>query len=311
MIDHYDTRKAAAITENIERCNPGWEINVSRAEISLPESAVQQGYEFIHQWQELFPRERTWVQENVGIPSLIARFDATMDREGNLRPYEIEERPGGIGVTTTFNEDFRKRLTEVTRTWPPFQVVVSGKRTETDDGRWVEEVRLEGADPVKVYLVRAEPEETEFHHLEPRSISALKSKGDRSYGVGMGFWSPIHSEEEIEWDKPFALKLPQGSKGNGFRLWIPGNDLPGVSTQREILETLQAQRVMYKQEYIPPIELNGSGATWWMIHRVFYGYDLSKKDWSYLGGFYNARQNMVVYGSGDAIFGPIVVGGNT
>jgi hypothetical protein len=306
MIDIYSSERTRAITNDIERCNPGWEINVSRTEISIPERAVGQGYEYIHQWQKLFPRERTWVQENIGIPSLIVRFDATMDTRGNLQPYEIEERPGGIGVTTFFNEDFRKRLTELTRTWPPFQVVVSDKRTGTDDGRWAEEVRLKNASPDKLCLVRAEPDETEFHHLEHRSISSLISKGDRFYGVGMGFWSPIHSEEEVGWEEPFALKLPQGSKGNGFCLWIPGNGLPGVSTKDEILKTLQTQKVMYQQPYFPPIELNGNGKTWYMIHRIFYGYDLSKGEWDYLGGFYNARQNLVVYGSSDAIFGPVV-----
>jgi hypothetical protein len=63
---------------------------------------------------------------------------------------------------------------------------------------------------------------------------------------------------------------------------------------------------MYQQPYFPPIELNGNGKTWYMIHRIFYGYDLSKGEWDYLGGFYNARQNLVVYGSSDAIFGPVV-----
>jgi hypothetical protein len=127
----------------------------------------------------------------------------------------------------------------------------------------------------------------------------------------MDFWSPIYPEEEIDWDEPFALKLPQGSKGNKFHLWVPGNNLPGVSSQNEILETLQAQKIMYKQDYFPPVELKENGETWWMIYRVFYGYDLSKGGWDYLGGFYNARKNLVVYGSSDAIFGPVVPNGKS
>lgn len=307
MIDRYNPDLAASIRNSVETKTLGWDVNVSRVETSLPEKAVQQGYELINKWSRSFQEENTWVRQNLGIPSLIARIDSTLDPYGNMLPYEIEERPGGIGATSVINPEFCKRLAETTQTWPTFQVVVSEKRTGFDDGLWAETVNLKNISSDKLYFVRAEPEETEFHFLEPQSISSLKEKGNKSYGVALGLWKPVNSPDQLEWDRAFALKPVQGSKSRDVRLWDPNNRrAQGIATRTKIENTLNNQGVMYQQDYFPPIELGDNGSTLYMIHRVFYGYDIGKNKWNYMGGFYNIRPSLVIHGAHDTIFGPVI-----
>lgn len=314
MVDRFSPDLAAAIAGKVETKTLGWEgVNVSAAEISLPEIAVLQGHGLVSQWSSLFVKENTWVQQNLGIPTVIARVDASLDPDGNLLPYEIEERPGGIGAATVYNPDFRERLSELKKGWPDFDVVVSEKRTGHDDGLWASVVRLEDINPDRLYLIRAEPEESEFHKLEPNSVSSLKGKGSKAYGVQMGLWKLVNSPDCLDWNKPFALKPTQGSKSRDVRLWDPDpkvrRNYQGYATETKIKDTLAHHGVMYEQDFLPPIELHGNEKTLYMIYRVFYGYDIPAQQWKYLGGFYNVRPSKKVHGARDTIFGPVVVNG--
>ena len=190
--------------------------------------------------------------------------------------------------------------------------MVSKERKGHDDALWADVVSLEDARPDMLCLVRAEPEEQEFHPLEPSSISSLKGKGNKMYGVQMGLWKPISSQDSLDWDRPFALKPVQGSKSRDVRLWDPDNHrAQGIATRTKITETLQRHGVMYQQDYIPPIEIGNNGKTLYMIHRVFYGYDLPEQKWKYIGGFYNVRPSLIIHGARDTIFGPVVPNGSS
>lgn len=167
-----------------------WRFEVSPKKEALTVTAIEQSMAALKKWAACFPREKSWAQQNYGIPSLIVRLDCTAN--GNISIYEIEERPSGIGIACKLNPDFKPKLQILKSKWPEFKSLVSPKRNACDDGFWLDsttfEESLKGND---LLLIRAEPEEEEYHPLQGRSISTLKNKGDKSYGVEMGLWQAV------------------------------------------------------------------------------------------------------------------------
>ena len=280
-----------------------WQVNYSRKPVIFPALAVRQGLEFLKSWEQSFPREDTWARNQFNIPSLFVRFDCIV-RDGQLIVYEIEERPAGLGLTSRVNGEFAVELKAMAKLWPEFRVEISPLRSGTDDHLWLHLLPKSAAGSDLV-LVRAEPEETEFHHLEAASVSSLKSKGDKGYGVKMGFWSRVATAEELPWDSCFVLKPLQGSKLKDLEIWDP-EWRPGSSVRAKIIEAMSKNSGMFLQHLHPPMD-TGIKQFPWMIFRVFFGYDPGSREWRCLGGNWNARHNLRIHGALDAIFGPAVV----
>ena len=196
-----------------------------------------------------------------------------------------------------------EKFEEMKSQWPSFKIIVSPNRKWNDDYLWGGCCDTTS----NLVLVRAEPEEKEFHYLEQKSISSLKSKGDKGYGIKMGLWHLIKDKEipPWAWKEGFSLKPLQGSKLKGIEIWDP-KKRDGYSTKARINRTLEANNFqMYYQPFISPME-TGIEDHKWMIYRVFYGYQIQKKQWEYLGGFWNARSNLRMHATPDSIFGPVV-----
>src|SRR3989344_1090174 len=305
-----------------------WVTNIVPEPKSMPQTAEQEGKELVKRWESCFPKENTWVQRELGVPSLIVRLDATLEGE-HLRAYEVEERPAGIGVSYTTNPAFKERLQDVARTWPKFDVVISERRNGHDDQLWTPlKSREEAVKGTELVLVRAEPEEEEFHCLEDRSVSSLKQKGDKSYGEKLGLWRKVQTPEDLPAPcEPFVLKPLQGSKTRDVFMYLPNSmaksqysipelkmTAPGAYTrsrvERELIRHTQGSGGMYCQPFYPPVEsgLDGDmGKNYrWMIYRVYYGLNTQTREWNYLGGQWNARNNLKIHGDGDAVIGPVV-----
>lgn len=292
--------------------NGEWATRFSLRERVFSPDLIRQGESFIGKWNavwnKIFPTENTWIRKNHGIPSLIVRLDCTV-QNGELKLYEVEERPAGIGVTRQVNPQFKEKLASISKTWPGFKSVVSPLRRGSDDSSWRETIDLETAAKNKeLVLVRAEPAETEFHTLAGQSVSTIQHKGDKQYGEKMGLWSPVSSIDQLDWGQAFVLKPRKGSKTQEVFFWHPTERrLQGLSTKTKIMNILSGQpEGMYLQPYHPPMESEIPDASH-MIYRVFYGYNIQKKKWECLGGVWNARPNVKVHGAGDTIFGPVVV----
>jgi len=280
----------------------GWTVNCSTSEAIIPDNSIQQARAVVLRWSTVFPEENTWVRTNLGIPSLIVRLDSTINGNG-LEIYEIEERPAGIGISYVLNEEFRMRLDSIKKTWPPFDVVISKQRKGSDDALWTNVTDLETASGL--ILARAEPDETDFHEVESKLVSSLRRKGDKSYGLQLGMWDKVHSQTDLNWETPFVLKPLQGSKTRDVQIWHP-QELRGRSTKSKISRVFdQHSEGMYRQPFHPPVELKLNGETYYMIYRVFFGYNLENHNWEYLSGLWNARPNLKIHGASDAIFGPI------
>ncbi|MDO8609857.1 MAG: hypothetical protein Q7R95_04870, partial [bacterium] len=221
-----------------------------------------------------------------------------------LKPYEIEERPAGIGLALKLNSQFGVNLLRMINTWPDYKVVLSPKRSKggTDDSCWREIVDLSTAQQNEyLVLVRADPDEKEFDSLSSRSVSTISKKGSKKYGVQMGLWKEIQLGDQLPTNRVFVLKPKVGSKASGIKVLIPGTNQK---------ETIQAAfdanpNGFYLQDYYPPMNsglLNYPN----MIYRVFYGYNLKSREWEFLGGFWNASPHLIVDGGKDTIYGPII-----
>jgi hypothetical protein len=299
----------------------GWTFHYSSREHPFPMAAQFKARELLAAWGQHFPKEDTWVQRNYGVPSLLVRLDATFHNQ-EMEIYEVEERPSGIGLSRALNPSFRAKLDQMCQKWPDFKVVISDdpRRKGTDDFLWAEVERPENLNG-DLALVRAEPDETAYHHLAAKSVSSLQTKGDKSYGEAMGLWDRIEDPDQLPWEEPFTIKPLQGSKTRDVYIWLP-NDLsrdyrvagsksvPGSFTRGKITQALleaQPKGGMYRQRFYPPMESGLGDEYKWMIHRVFYGYDPETDNWECMGGLWNARTNLKIHGATDAACGPIKV----
>lgn len=281
-----------------------WDVNCCAAPRVFSAEASKQALALLGKWQKVFAKENTWAQSYVGIPSLIVRLDCIV-RDGQLVVYEVEERPAGVGISSIVNPEFGKRFVELASTWQPFSVVVSPFRRATDDSLWQEQLPW-GNHESGLVLVRAEPEEQQFHLHEPNSVSSLKRKGDKGYGEALGLWQKVKFSDELNWSESFVLKPLQGSKLKDLEIWDPQRR-PGSSRREVVEQTLAASpRGMFCQKLFPPME-SGIARFPWMIFRVFFGYDHKCNEWKALGGNWNARHNLRIHGATDAIFGPAVI----
>lgn len=267
----------------------------------------------IREWVGSFPKEDTWVQKNLGIPSLFIRLDCVVREDGNIGLYEIEERPSGLSTAKKINKRFSETLAEVRKQWPEFKVLISSKRTGDDDWGWdIEKVTYEEAlSSDSLLLIRAEPEELEYHAFESRSISSLIQKGNKRYGLSMGLWKEVtlHDFDNFNWNKGFCLKPFVGSKCSDIEIWYPGLSAKdrkgsGASSQNKIRETLEKNKSMFFQEFINPMISSNEEN---MILRVFFLYNPKDKEYEYAGGFWNSRgTNFKIHGATDTTFGPVV-----
>ena len=270
----------------------------------FPEECVEQGIKILNDWSNFFPHEDTWVRKELGIPSVLVRFDCVHNKNG-LFVYEIEDKPMGVGIVLGFlkNEEFAKRLESVQKTWPDFKIVISPKRTRRGDDYLWRPIIAPHEWAGEYVLTRAEPQEDDFHQFETHAISPIKREGDKSYGIHLGWWREVSSPCEIDWDKPFVLKPLQGTRMKDIEIFHPGKrGKEGFSTRTRTERVLKANGTMYHQQYVPPLE-SGIEKYRHMIFRVYFGFDATKHQWKYLTGAWNARSCVRIHGASDTLFG--------
>jgi hypothetical protein len=279
-----------------------WEVRVSDEAIQLPEWIAETGKRVLSKWQRVFPKERSWIQNEFGIPSFIVRVEGVPVGD-RFHFFEIEERPAGVGMTSMHSPSFADNLGKLTSVWPHFKVLVSEARQGAgDDYLWREIVTPQQVHDSDLLMIRAEPEETEFHQFANRSVSSLIEKGNKVYGEKFGWWSKVSSEHELPWKSPFVIKPCQGSKARGLEIWDPIKKRKGCSTKSRIIKTLSRAGKMYCQPLADPITHEDG----MMFYRIFYGYDPRSSEWVCLGGCYNVRPNLRIHGASDAFFGALV-----
>lgn len=268
-------------------------------------SLIEQGELLIKKWEKAFPKENTWARQNLGVPSLIIRLDC-VEQDGKLRIFEVEERPSGVGITSLLNWDFKERLMKISQSWPDFKICISEQRNGGGDHHlWREVVSIYQAERGnELLLLKSEPGEEEFWKFESRSVSSLKRKGDKSYGVKMGLWREVRAGEGLDWSQPFVLKPTQGSKCRDVVIWHPKRKaFKGIATKTKITATLERHSRMYLQQLIFPAKERDK----WLMYRVFWGYDIDAKRWICLGGAYLISPSIKIHGTPETIIGALTL----
>lgn len=279
-----------------------WNLNVSDRLELFPRWAARQGIELLARWERVFPMEETWVRRTHGTPSLLVRLDCVVEAD-QLRIYEVEERPAGVGISTIVNSQFADLFAEVRQSWPAVTVVMCPTRRGGDDYLWANQVvvGVENAPAEGIVLARCEPHQDEFHHLEPRSVSTLREEGNKGYGVDLGLWSVVSSPDQLPWAEGFALKPVYGSKSKDIVVWTGAKRDRGASTRSQVERVLVKNGSMYCQPLIRPMV----GPEGQYIFRVYFA--RGKDGWRCIGGLWMARNNLVVHGAGDSVTGPAVI----
>ena len=279
-----------------------WQVNVKNQVIQLPDWIADAGKNAVQKWEKIFPKEANWVQNEFNIPSFIVRAEGVPVGD-KFHFFEIEERPAGIGVVSRFSPSFADKLEQLSGSWPDFKVLVSEDRQGSgDDYLWRKIVTADQVEASDLLLIRAEPEESEYHRFMSRCVSSLVEKGNKIYGEKLGWWKTVYNDGDLPWESPFVIKPCRGSKARGLEIWDPIKKRKGSSTRSKIVRTLSETTGMYCQPLVDPIE-HQEGM---MIYRIFYGFDPKTCDWVCLGGCYNIRPNLRIHGAKDAIFGALV-----
>jgi hypothetical protein len=307
----------------------GWEANFSPVIETVTQRVVTSLLDIIHKWQGIFPLADTWVGEEYKIPSLFVRLDFVI-HDGKVWVYEIEDRPCGLGFTSAINEFFAERALAMKTKWPKIRWVKSAFR-ETDDEPFFGpplslEDALEGDYPH--LLVRSRPEEVAYHPLERRSVSTVSQEGNKRYGAALKWWDIVtaHQNEDGTWyldsplQGPCVVKPVQGTRARLVMVHYPNPNADTKQLQTDIITgggeirsakslvkaiVQQPNRQMCVQPFIPPMRLPHQPHLN-TIYRFMFGFDPTCRKWVPLGGTWNALNRLIVHGTPDTIFGPLV-----
>ena len=273
-------------------------------------------------WQNVFPYEPTLAMTQFGVPSLIARFDGTLQGEA-FEPYEIQVGCGWVGYAGVANTKFCAIRDEFAKhKWPQFKVVMPHTRKDQDDDLWLPRIdareAFEDSGPL---LVRYSAHSTKWKRLPAsqqkaliaRSLKPVVTQLDKRYGIVLGWWRPVgfaqtHQGNALPWNTSFVLKPLHGHGSHGVMIWNAAQR-EGRATRTQILNALEKNKWMYLQSFIPPMRMEIGGDDYNVIYRPFFGYDPQGKKWEPMHGVWTARPypNLRIHGSSDALSGPLYI----
>lgn len=292
-----------------------WQVNYFCEPVVAMNRIEQQAQELIAGWLSVFPKEETWVQQNYRIPSLLLKLDY-FEQNGKIQLCEIEDRPDGIGVVSLVNQDFAKKLSALKCKWPCFSSVVSDQRKICDDYLWLgRQISLaEALENDDLILARCEPAEADFHVLQARSVSTIKTEGMKCYGEKMQLWRRMSSEnlDQLDWDSGFVCKPIQGSKSQGVEIFHPKrkrlqkDGYDGVSSRSRIEERF-FRAEGFVQEFMDPQRISIGTTEYLKLNRLYFGFDPEFEHFVCLGGQIVASRNFVIHGSDKGFIMPLVI----
>ncbi len=250
--------------------------------------------------------EQTLVQKKFGLPTLVGRLDCTINKQGDIVAYELEDSPSGIGITDTIHraigqpgiaEQVRLHYTDMTGQLP--FVIVSGARNHGNDDplvvgsnnyfyqRGVQTIPISLNDDqlVIVKAIPGQPNSLEgYRELVERSVCTMESEGDKTYGSRIGLFQRVESEQELLVDDltgevaSQALKRALGSMALGIKLYLDTNDKARYGKGRSVTLTnlknslngyLEEDGFAYTQKFEPAIRAQNPQGRKNLILRVF------------------------------------------
>ncbi|MGH2506302.1 MAG: hypothetical protein ACRDHZ_02635 [Ktedonobacteraceae bacterium] len=318
----------------------GWNFHYCDVPETMPAGIISRAQDLLQSWRNIFPLGKTWVGRTYGVPSLFVRFDCVYSESGELRVFEIEERPCGIGVSALLNSHFRTRLLEIKEEWPPFGWICSATRPG-DDELWLgKPLSLDDArSGNQLLLIRSRPEETLYHEFEERSVSSLLHEGDKRYGEVLGLWRIVRWERDIDpengaagyiappLDGACVLKPVQGTRCRDVAIYFDGQitirKVPGIGkkpffkgqplikTRADVVGTVGAEYLvrrheeMVMQPFFMPMSLAAAPDKNGIL-RCYFGFSPSADGYVPLGGVWAASAALRVHGEEGTTFGPLL-----
>lgn len=324
---------SATLAETIE-LTPGplqrfGELEVATAEtiVELTEEHKQQMTEAIRDGLMLFDAEDTIPESTLarkitGLPTMLARIDCSIV-DGCVHPFEIEERPNGIGITTVLggtilnmNQVVREHFATLIGTVPT--VVAADDRMNRIDDTFTEIRSLDGDHDGSPVLLRTEPGQLSDEHKEliALSVSTARSEGSKGYRERTGHAHIVDSTDAISAEEhSMVIKALQCSKAQHVDIVLSADDRAvhgkrGTVTKSRALrnaeEAIARDGAVIIERFIPPIKARVGEATGNMILRVFAAVS-SPQEIRLLGGVHVTRPELVVHGARNAINGLVIV----
>lgn len=285
-----------------------WSTQTTTTRYTLDETLIKQLLIWVQEWAELpIHNESTWVQQEVGVPTLIARFD--LHPEGKV--IELEIRPQGVGTTKQINSRFVDLLAGVQASWPNFSSVQTERHAKhgCDDHLWLQRHTL-GQEPAEgLVLVRNMTGETAANHLASRAVAPVANEGDKSYGEAMGWWQKSYDPQNLPWNEAFVIKPLAGAKSHSVGIWVPSTSKSrprGAYTKGKIETLMRDNGPMWLQPFHQPPVVETEQGTRFLMLRPYFGYDITTGTWHYLGGEYVLGDTLRIHGGPATIFGPLV-----
>src|SRR3989344_2641767 len=258
--------------------------------ITIPAHVTAQMIDQLSVWQKLHPPEETFAHSQYGTPTLIARFDGVLAEDGKeFLSYEIQDTCGGLGYGGLVWEELRRARDHFkNEKWLPFSLLAGRGNKNHDDHLWLKQVTLKEAMAGSMLLLirlklkqRIPASMHAYEHLVPRSICPLKTRGDKRYGVEMGWWKTVdwsgtQEGESLPWDTNFAIKPVQGSGARDVFMWTV-NKKEGGTTRTQIKEALQRRGHMFLQPFISPMRMSLRGQPHNLVFGPFFGWGAPTK----------------------------------
>lgn len=270
--------------------------------------------------------EQTLVMRKIGLPTLIARADCTVDpKTGRIHLYEAEERPAGMGVVDMIGQRVTgcklgaHILSHLEHTLGTVPVVKRHPEAKINDDALLLPVEMFTPNKLKTrphqpILVRAEPEHMTSHpHLASATdmaIAPIIEKGKRQYRVTTGHANVVTSPAALPENRSIVLKTLQGSKAKGVLIALSKADAAKHGSRDSVTHgkataMIEREGAVLMERFVPgiPVEMQNVKIGH-MILRVFCLIDSDQA--IAIGGAYLARPGHLVHGSYDAVSGLIV-----
>lgn len=324
---------SAALAETIE-LTPGpmhkfGELEVASTDtiVGLTEEHTQQMTEAIRDGLVRFDAEdaipeETLARKITGLPTMLARIDCSIV-DGCVQPFEIEERPNGMGITTVLggatlnlNHAVQEHFTSLIGTVPT--VVAAEDRIDRIDDTFTEIRSIGDGHDGSPVLLRTEPGQLKDEHEEliALSVSTARSEGSKGYRERTGHARVVNSTDAISAEEhSVVIKALQCSKAQHVDIILSADDRAvhgkrGTVTRSRALrnaeEAIARDGAVILERFIPPIKARVGEATGNMILRVFAAVT-SPQEIRLLGGVHVTRPELVVHGARNAINGLVIV----
>lgn len=281
-----------------------WKTKATAHSLTLPKQAKEQAMEIIKNYVDCFPEEDVWVQNKFKVPSLLLSMNCIF--RNDLHVYSISQNPKNLGIATILNQEFKAALGHATYTWPKFKTTIHPQFQ--DDYLWTESLNLTDAlrqprDKEDLILIRNPEFNLDHDNLHHRSISLINKRNVNSYGESLNLWKliPYGNSNKLPWDKGFALK-PISKTKSQFNIYRPMHG-PGLISEERVEEII-SNRNFYVQNFIAPLNSPIEGEK--MIFKIFFAYDLFRKEYRYLSGLWLSRANYRIHGTPETTFGKLV-----